>query len=472
MTVSQAAAEPSAERVDAGFGGGQLALLVDDDPVMRLLGTKALQNAGLRVLAAASGEEAIALTDREKPDLVLLDVQMPGMDGFATCAALRARPILQHLPILMMTGLDDAESVARAYEAGATDFVGKPVPWLLLGHRARYLLRSAAAFRQLSESRAQLARSEGMLAAAHRIAGIVTWHWDAASGALDWSAPQERLLGEHVELPLTLAQYFALVHPEDLAQVKQHFRAAIEAVEGNRIEHRIIDSRGQVRLVELQFEPTAGEGQGALTAIHGTARDMTERWRAEQRIHHLAYYDSLTGLPNRQLFTQQVAQAIQHAGREGHQLALLFVDLDHFKDVNDSHGHGIGDALLRTMADRLRGALRSRGDGSRTRDSVARIGGDEFVALLTEVSDDAAAMGLAQRLLETLRAPAMIEGRTLGASASIGVALYPRDGGDYDELLRKSDVAMYRAKVEGRGTAMLHAMDGGQGMRPLTTTSL
>ena len=176
----------SALQTDAGGPERQLALVVDDDQVIRLLGARALEKAGLEVVLAGSGDEALEIVKRQAPDLVLLDVQMPGMDGFATCRALRSNPQLQYLPILMMTGLDDAESVERAYEAGATDFVGKPVPWLLLGHRARYLLRSAAAFRQLSESRAKLARSESLLVAAQRIARIATWRWDSATGALTW----------------------------------------------------------------------------------------------------------------------------------------------------------------------------------------------------------------------------------------------------------------------------------------------
>ena len=453
----------SALQTDAGVPERQLALVVDDDQVIRLLGARALEKAGLEVVLAGSGDEALEIVKRQAPDLVLLDVQMPGMDGFATCRALRSNPQLQYLPILMMTGLDDAESVERAYEAGATDFVGKPVPWLLLGHRARYLLRSAAAFRQLSESRAKLARSESLLVAAQRIARIATWRWDSATGALTWSEPQEQLLGEHVQLPLTLNEYFDLVHPDDLPLVKSHFRKSIQAITGDRLEHRFIDTMGQVRLIELQFEPTGCGPAGVLSGIHGTARDMTERWRAEQRIHQLAFYDSLTGLPNRQLFLQQVTRAIEQASQSAGQFALLFVDLDYFKDVNDTHGHGVGDALLRTVAERLRGAMRGRGGGARARDSIARIGGDEFVALVTDVPHEGAAMDLARRLLETLRAPLVVEGHAIRVSGSIGVALYPQDADDYDGLLRKADAAMYRAKVEGRGTARLHADGAGHG---------
>jgi len=434
----------------------QLALLVDDDPMIRLLAARALEKTGLRVIEAPTGEDALVLVEREVPDLVVLDVQMPGMGGFAACEAMRSNPQLRYVPILMMTGLEDTESVSRAYEVGATDFVGKPVHWLLLGHRVRYLLRSAAAFRELSESRAQLARSEGLLAAAHRIGGIATWEWDARSGALQWSSERDRRLGEFVELPGTLRQYFKLVHPQDLKLVKERFRASLGNALGDRLEHRIIDSKGQVRLVELEFEPTAAGPSGAMSGIHGTARDVTERWQAQQRIHHLAYHDVLTGLPNRQLFIQQVESAIEEAVEEGSRMALLFVDLDGFKSVNDTYGHGVGDSLLRAIAERLRAAMRGRGVGIRARDSVARIGGDEFVALITDMPEDEVVMELGQRLIDTISAPMVVEGHALRVSGSIGIAICPRDGSDYDVLLRKADTAMYQAKVCGRGTVRMH----------------
>jgi diguanylate cyclase (GGDEF)-like protein len=440
-------------------GGGQstqLALVVDDDPVIRLLAAKALERTGLRVTQASTGEEALLKAAAETPDVVLLDVNMPGIGGFATCARLRQDPKLQYLPILMMTGLEDTDSVSSAYEAGATDFVGKPVHWLLLGHRVRYLLRSAAAFRELSESRARLARSEGLLAAAHRIAKIATWAWDAGTGALRWSPQSERRLGEHVELPATLEEYLRLVHPEDVSLVKRHFRQAIATSAGGRLEHRIVDSLGQVRLIELEFEPIDTNAAGALSGIHGTARDQTERWRAEQRIQHLAYYDVLTGLPNRELFMQQFGKAIAQAAGDATRMGLLFLDLDHFKQINDNHGHGTGDALLRTVAERLRSAMRGRGDGARARDSVARIGGDEFVALVTDVPDHETVMDLARRLLRTLRQPIVLDGQELWVSGSIGIAMYPDDGSDYDLLLRKADAAMYRAKGGGGSGVRMH----------------
>lgn len=444
----------------------QLALLVDDDPMMRLLAARALEMTGLRVAEAGTGEEALLLVEREVPDLIVLDVQMPGMGGFAACAALRGNPLLQHVPILMMTGLEDTESVSRAYEVGATDFVGKPVHWQLLGHRVRYLLRSAAAFREVSESRAQLARSEGLLAAAHRIGRIATWEWDAKSGALTWSSARDRRLGEHLELPGTLAQYFRLVHPGDRRRVKERFRAALDTTVGDRLEHRVIDAMGEVRLIELEFEPTAAGPMGGMSGIHGTARDMTERWRAQERIHHLAYHDVLTGLPNRQLFMQQASTAIAVAVTESSRMALLFVDLDGFKSVNDTYGHGVGDALLRAVADRLRAAMRGRGVGTRTDDSVARIGGDEFVALITDLPDDDVAAELAQRLLDTIGAPLFVEGHQLHVSGSIGIAICPRDGADYDVLLRKADAAMYQAKLSGRGMARMHVEVPGEDRHP------
>jgi diguanylate cyclase (GGDEF)-like protein len=250
--------------------------------------------------------------------------------------------------------------------------------------------------------------------------------------------------------------------------VMSRLQQTMEVRTADRLEHRIVDALGQVRLIELQFESTISETTGAAQGIHGTVRDLTERWRAEQQIQQLAFHDVLTGLPNRQLFMQQAAKAIAQAATDGTSLALLFVDLDHFKRINDTLGHGAGDALLRAVAERLRGALRGRGDGARGRDSVARIGGDEFVVLVTDVPGEDLVMDLADRLLATLCAPLVIEGHEMRVSGSIGVAMYPEDGTDYDVLLNKADAAMYQAKLDRRGTARMHTAAGEKGF---TTTS-
>jgi len=177
-------------------------------------------------------------------------------------------------------------------------------------------------------------------------------------------------------------------------------------------------------------------------------RDITERRRAEETVQFQAYHDALTGLPNRLLLEDRLSQALVHAQRHGRPLAVMFLDLDHFKLINDTLGHSVGDRLLRGVAERLR-------RGVRQDDTVARMGGDEFTLLYSELaqSDDAARM--AEKLLEAFAPPFLVDGHELYVTASIGVALYPNDGEDADILLRNADNAMYRAKESGRNNYQL-----------------
>jgi diguanylate cyclase (GGDEF)-like protein/PAS domain S-box-containing protein len=182
--------------------------------------------------------------------------------------------------------------------------------------------------------------------------------------------------------------------------------------------------------------------------IQVVMRDVTERRQAEEQIKALAYHDTLTGLPNRLLFADRVATALMHGARLHHRVAVLFIDLDRFKIINDSLGHGFGDKLLCKVAERIRSVVR---DG----DTLARRGGDEFTLLLPEVTDADGAKLVAIKVLEALRRPFEIEGRELFVTASMGAALYPEDGRDVDTLVKHSDVAMYRAKDHGRDNCQL-----------------
>jgi diguanylate cyclase (GGDEF)-like protein len=172
-------------------------------------------------------------------------------------------------------------------------------------------------------------------------------------------------------------------------------------------------------------------------------RDVTERRRSEERIHALAFHDPLTELPNRVLFRDRMDQATAHADRAKTRIALLFLDLDNFKTINDSLGHAVGDMLLKMVAARLTRCVRDT-------DTISRQGGDEFLIMLTDLPEVEAATPVVQKLMEQFHVPFEIEGRELMTSVSVGIAVYPDDGRDFDALLRKTDTAMYRAKDAGR----------------------
>ena len=181
---------------------------------------------------------------------------------------------------------------------------------------------------------------------------------------------------------------------------------------------------------------------------------MTERKRAEEQIKELAYHDALTGLPNRLLFNDRLSVAVAQAHRSASRLAILFLDLDRFKVINDSLGHSLGDRLLQEVAERLQAGVRQG-------DTVARLGGDEFILLLPGIGRAEDAAKVAEKILETLKFPVRLEDRELFVTASIGISLYPEDGFDVESLIKNADTAMYRAKEQGRDNFQLytHAMN-------------
>ena len=415
-------------------------LLVDDDPVARLLTASVLEQQHFDVQQAGSGQEALELFSSISCDCVLLDALMPGMDGFAVCEALRRLPAGANVPVLMLTGLDDEDSIARAYEAGASDFFVKSSQWTLLAQRARYMLRASRMRTELEHSRAKLAKAQ-------RIARLGSWEWDLASGCISASDICFAMTGmEPVSTPVPAAQFFRSLAPADAAVLFDAARGLRESGGEIDLEVRILPADGAELTVHIEAEAEF-DAQGRVIAIAGTTQDITQRKRAEEQILSLANYDSLTGLPNRRLFREILGNAVEAAGNVPGNLAALFVDLDRFKYVNDTQGHGAGDALLREVAERLSQCVRWRED---SRDIVARIGGDEFVVLLTSLTDTRMAQRVAERMLEALRLPFIINGAENLVSASIGIARYPEDGADADALLRSADAAMYSVKAQGR----------------------
>ena len=301
-------------------------LIVDDSEMDRLMACRALAQAGHQVDIAVDGEQALERFRTAPYDLVLLDVMMPVMDGYATCRALRTLPEGAHTPVLMMTGRDDVDAIHLAYEAGATDFVSKPLRWPVLAHRVRYMLRASSTMNALQ--------------------------------------------------------------------------------------------------------------------------------RAEQRTRYLARHDTLTGLPNRQQATEQLAQALARARRNGSHTAVLVLDLDKFKRVNDCFGPASGDQLLRQVAERLQRCLRAEDavlqlETDDDPGCVARVGGDEFALLVADLAQARDAAKVAVRVLEALRRPIELDGQELVVTASIGISVFPVDGTDASTLLVNADSAMSHAKADG-----------------------
>jgi diguanylate cyclase (GGDEF)-like protein len=287
-----------------------VAIVADDEDLGRLLLSEALGQYGLEVSAHADGAAALAAALTANLAIVLLDVDMPGLDGYAVCRRLRAEPRFANVPIVMVTGHEDATAIDLAFAAGATDFISKPVNWALLPRRLGYILRNAA---------------------------------------------------------------------------------------------------------------------------------------AAERVEHLAYYDPLTGLPNRQRCIETAEHLFRAAAAGAEEVAILYLDLNSFKRINDTFGHAVGDAVLRVVAERLRLTLEQFA-GPHQHASVARFGGDEFVILLRQGQARALAQQVAHACCAAFKAPIDYEGLEFYSAPSIGLAVYPEDGSDVHTVLKHADTAMYQVK--------------------------
>jgi len=429
-------------------------LLVDDEP--RLLASlyELLQGRGYQLVTAATGNEALAHLSRLRFDLVLLDLRLPDIGGHEIMDFINERDI--ESDVIVMSGEVGIDAAIGALKRGAYDYLRKPYS------REELLKTVANALKQrrLEEANArianQLENSEKMyrylvdsspdIIYTLNHEGRFTFINDRAYQLLGYK--REELIGQH---------YSILVHEEDLERARYVFN------------ERRVDERAS-RNVELRLKCHAGANQErtfnntlmtiSLNAIgmhvpdqevkklefygtYGVARDITDRKRAEEVISYQAYHDILTDLPNRILFKDRLGLAVIQAKRKQTELAVMFIDLDRFKLVNDTLGHVKGDELLQQVAGRLKECLR-RGD------TLARQGGDEFTIVLPELRDRDDARMVADKFLECLHQPFDLDGHAVHISASIGIAIYPGHGESIDELLRHADIAMYQVKGQGK----------------------
>ncbi|MBW1718008.1 MAG: EAL domain-containing protein [Deltaproteobacteria bacterium] len=431
-------------------------LVVDDDIAVRLLMRESLEQAGLTVKEAENGVEALSAFQQVKPKLVLLDVNMPGMDGFAACSRLRALPGGDDVAIVIVTGLGDVKSIRLAYEAGATDFITKPVNWPILNHRVRYLLRAIDAFRALRQSEARLSQAQ-------RVAHLGNWERDIFSNKLYWSDEIYHIFGlEPQTFGATYEAFLRSVHPEDRTYVNNAVNRALHEDKLYGIDYRIILPDGTERSVHEQGQVVFDE-TGKSIGIHGIVQDITKRKMDEAKIRSLAYYDVLTGLPNRQLFKEHADRAIRIARRDGTKVIIIFLDLDNFKRINDTLGHNAGDNLLKKISENLKTDIRTSDIVARREaekqfmTSLSRLGGDEFTILLTGLVEVEHVARVAKRIIQHISLPVKIDGQELYITGSAGIAVYPEDGEDIDTLLKNADAAMYYAKEAGRNNFQFYA---------------
>jgi len=616
------------------------ALVVDDEPTVRLTASECLRRDGYSVIEAESGERAIDIIRKDSPGVVLLDVMMPRVDGFEVCACIRGCEETLNLPVLMMTGLDDKESIKRAYEVGATDFITKPINWELLSYRVRYILRASRTFERLCEAEDKngailhalpdnlfildkngtvletadgndgsglypyscsiVGRNLGELLpdeVASRSAVHITSAIDTGSmQVFDYKIPvqdQERYFEARVK---SFGKDTALALLRDITERKlneknsrdyqhcleklvekrtselHHIISCLEAevVEKQKIaeeltmldmaakttstgititglDGRIVYSNPSdarmhgyepeelvgkdirifspperlapmnekeisfvapwcresvnvrkdnttfpVKLVSSAILDDDGKALGMVT----TCEDITEqklaekelkryhdqleqlvemrtndlndtvamlmsevdiRKKHEEKIEHLAYHDGLTGLPNRTLFSKRLWHELHNAQDSSRPIALMYIDLDNFKNINDTLGHTIGDFILCEVGKRLANVIRKEdsiipGAAGRCSSIVSRLGGDEFILLLSDIDNNEDVEKVANRIIDIMAAPVKLDCHEIFITPSIGIALYPEHGYDADTLLMNADTAMYSAKNDGKNT--------------------
>ncbi len=421
----------------------QTILLVDDRPE-NLASLEALLDDGVRVLlCAASGEQALQLLLEHEVSLVLLDVQMPVMNGYEVARLMRGNRKTRGIPIIFITAIERDEAAAiRGYQAGAIDYISKPVNSVVLQSKVALFLELDLSRRRLQQAYIRLENTkayyESMLnAAGEGVIGV------DETGIIKFVNPAALVMLASQPAEVIGRSFSYFYHPlqeEEDPDPQSPWLGMRRAVAPVVEEAQFLRADGTRFLASFCRSPLAGKVDGEVIVF----QDITERRALEEELRQQTVTDFLTGLGNRNAFKAALHAAIEHARRSGSHVALMFIDLDHFKRINDNLGHEVGDLLLRAVARRLKEQVRAY-------DIVARLGGDEFTIVLgdLEFPDDAAAV--AKKILNALRQPFLLRDDVeVVVSASIGVSTFPGCGDDTETLMRTADVAMYQAKRDGR----------------------
>ena len=415
--------------------GTPLLLIVDDDPVIRTMLRKALERQGYSVMEATNGLEAIDLFKQQQPDMVLLDVLMPVMNGFQACETMRQSDPERSVPIIMFTGLDDVTAVDRAFDSGATDFITKPINWSLFTQRVRYALKAR-------DTDFALRKSQHRVNHALYVARLGYWDWDLKKN--QFKVPENVLimLGidargfEHVE------DFIKYVPEEDKDRVQHAFNDVKQRGTRFVLEHRLSTLDRSERYIYQQCEVIMDDNGLPMHAL-GTIQDITSLKRAEDMILHQAYHDSLTDLANQTLFKERLTHALKVAEHGGNLVAVIVMDIDRFQLINDSLGYDIGNELLVAFAGFI-GRFVQEGD------TISRVSGNEYAILLERPDSMDEITNIIRSIRQSLKDEAFeLAGEKVHISLSIGVSIYPDDDFDAGNLMKYATAAMRKAKAQG-----------------------
>ena len=431
-----------------------LVLVIDDDPVMQFLVSEALDAAGFDYREATSGQAGLELFGVARPDLVLLDVVMPGLDGFQTCLKLRALPGGVDVPVMMMTGSDDIESIHRAFEVGATDFVTKPINYPILGYRLRYMMRAR-------ENLEELHRSKARLTNAQRLAKLGYWEWNLVSGDIVLSRDSSDILGiEFGNFQGSLSSLLSSVHPDDRERVYDAFDRFVRTYEPLRVEHRVLRLDKSEAILYQEAEANIESTTGRLR-LTGTFQDITERKQVEQKIAHLEFHDGLTNLPNRTYFLRCLREHIANHNTDNC-CAAYEIRIDQLERLTNTLGLSYAQELAIAIAERLVSMMRLRtslnADFSMVSgDTLARDSSGVFLLLITCLRHSEDAIGPARRIMSAFDAPFVVREQDVFLTASIGIAVHPVDAHDAETLIRNAHQALSNTKSAGASSFCFYA---------------
>ena len=453
--ISSPAGRPQDDEIPSQADHTAQILVVDDEPRMCSSLKELLEQNGFNCMTAIGGEKAIDALQQNRFDLLLLDLKMPGINGHQVM-----KHVKQHYPkteVIIVSGETNFTDAALALQQGAHDFLRKPYAKEELLHSINKTLQSQKLERDNLHMQKWLADSEQryrfLVDSSPDIIymldnnGRFTFINNRISTLLGYN--HKELIGKH---------YSEIVFKEDLNKAKLAFNEHTSGHHAaHNIEFRMVrkadmsnnDTPFSPRLITVElnamgvYEETDSSHCRQFVGTYGVIRDISERKQAEEIINYQLYHDVLTSLPNRTLFRDRLELAITHAKRSKHKLAVMFLDLDGFKIINDSLGHLTGDELLQAVASRLRCCLREG-------DTLARVGGDEFNLLLPQVKRHSDAAKIAEKIITNLKRPFVIEGHEVFIGLSIGIALYPDDGAHIEALIKNADMAMYHIKGRGK----------------------
>jgi len=483
----------------------QKLLIIDDSPDIRELVAAWLTGEPVEIFTALTGEDGLASAANVRPDLVLLDVDLPGLDGFEVCRRLKSEPVTADIPVVFLTGASSTEEKLRGLELGAVDYITKPFDPAELRARVRSslntkrlmdLLAQKALILQESEERSRVLayreqiRAEvlEMIAQGRPLMHILRRLTDAAeqqepeamaagvmlnAGTLHHCAPHlPPVIAASIERHLYtfVSRFSALVgQSEERVIVRdlltdpawEELRPAIREY-GLRhcwailicVRHR--NASGVFALYRRDLKQPSRSAIETLKLASTLVEVAVEHDQLNQQLIFQAQHDALTQLPNRALFSDRLQHALATASRNFRPAAVLLIDIDRFKHINDTYGHQAGDEMLCQVAHRLKRRMRAC-------NTLARMGGDEFAVILNDLTSPDDAMLAAKAFNEQFKEPIELQGRKQFVTITIGVAIYPRDASDATTLMKNADLALYSAKDAGRHTARAFTPDMSQG---------